>query len=328
MRPFRVRVTALSSFPLALSMALLVPRVSAQVSSFGSGCPSAAGAVPTISVCGSPFAGHPIDLAVTGEPGKLAYFMLSFQNQSFAGVTLPLPLTAVGNPGCMLLVPPEFAAPVQINGLGEAHLTVPDFFPVPTTLYAQSAVLFGTGGSLLGGITEGIQVDVVHATSTTRGVCDAFALPVELTTLGPALSSWQAINLPNHLMAEFDTPDADRLFLCTVPVPPGTSPSTTSMTLRLQLRAVSQNNNGAWNDEVHISLQGGQFTWSAPISSLHGANGTWVAGQTLQLCLDLDNLPVSGSGAASVLAATIAAGEIDVFIYDDTIVDCATLIAN
>lgn len=566
------------SFRSVLSTLLITPALTtsllAQATQFGNGCVSATSAMPTISLQGAPFANTPLVLDVSGPPGKLAYVMLSFQNQTYANLPLPLDLAAIGNPGCTLLVPPDLAFAVPLNGQGNASITIPALLPANTTLYAQSAILFGQGSSLLDGISEGLQIDMITPTTdpvigsisqlsgtegdlltirganfgngpadnlcmavmdntdhiqaflkvetrndtemtasikvvrpgavagnlgfilgsgsnqmlppvpgasapqpvwswrnaavqpnemsmsaqtftpiaslassqhqcvpcedgfvwfdvqngqftatlpelcdgalfcvyfsefwwidnngdyhriecqveqvaicgmtpaaranylafmlsinlaadglsafapnantltiqanngaqfsggslvmhykydaalrvtATDGVCDNFVAPTEPTTVGPNLSAWYTANTPSAPIAVFDTPNADRHFLHTIQIPPGPGTTITGISLHLDLRS---NSGLSTNDGISLVVNGGQFVWGLGIANLPEAGGTWTFGQTGEFCLNLADLPASGSGVTSVLAQAIAAGEVDIRIQDDTIVDCVSI---
>lgn len=562
------------SLGAAIGLALHLP---AQVTQFGSACPAAGGVLPGISVRGAPFAGAPLVIDVTGPVGKVAYLMLGFSNQSYQGTPLPFPLAAFGNPGCEILVGPQLATSLPLDAQGRASLSIPGVLPAGARLYAQALMLFGPPGTLVDGVTEGIEITVMAPTtqpviaslstlsggvddevvvrganfgsgpatdicmavadasdriqaflkvgarsdtemratikavrpgavagrlgfirgagqvtplppvpgatasqpswnwnqpavaptnmamssqsflplqsftdgggacvpcqdgmvwfdqqggqftatlpdlcdgvifcllasefwwfdnlgnyhriefqveqiaicgmnaaaranylafllsfnlsqyglsafapnantlnlqvagglafaggslalyykydpnlraSQTDGICDDFALPTEPASPSASLVAWKNANYPVPPLAPFDHPNSNAFFLHTIPIPAGTGTTITGLSLQLTLRAIGGLAN---NDSLSLVLQGGSggsFVWGVPITSLPGTGGTWANGQTVDVCLNLANLPASSGGVTSVLAQAIAAGSVDIYIQDDTKVDCATL---
>jgi len=74
------------------------------------------------------------------------------------------------------------------------------------------------------------------------------------------------------------------------------------------------------NDTINLEFIDPSFAWSLHVRNLPGVGGTWNAGQTACVTLDLANLPPSGSGVTNVLSALLD-GDFDVFFQDDTSVD-------
>ena len=163
--------------------------------------------------------------------------------------------------------------------------------------------------------------DSAQRAETTGGVCDAFAAPNDPATASAALDTWVTTNNPNPRRI-YDQTGVNRVFVDTLPIPAGTG-TVVGATLRLSLRTAGF----ATNDSLSLSFNaGGQvFRWGLAISVLPGAGGTWNHPQSLDVCLNLADLPASGSGVTDILAAVVAQGELDIYIQDDTMIDCATL---
>ncbi len=107
------------------------------VSTFGSGCNGL-----SASWSGEPTIGSSnFQVTLSGaQPSATAILLLGNSNTQWGAIGLPLDLTAVGAPGCALLVSPDMSYVLGADGFGQASLdfTVP-FIPAfaGTTFYAQ-----------------------------------------------------------------------------------------------------------------------------------------------------------------------------------------------
>lgn len=98
--------------------------------------------------------------------------------------------------------------------------------------------------------------------------------------------------------------------------------------LEVHARATTGDGSSGTGDDRIYLLQSGSgcpvpFAWSALLRDLPEANGTWVAGQDVTFCLDLDALPVDG-GTFNLLQ-TISNGRVEVAVAEDTGVDSIVL---
>ena len=120
----------------------------AEVVPFGSGCAGTAGtAVLQAAEYSLPWLGDTMRTVVTavppGQPG--AVFVSSF------GSTQPVPLAALGMPGCDLLVPidvPEFRPAVA--GAAEWSVAIPNVLALAAAVFRQQAFVFDVGVNALG----------------------------------------------------------------------------------------------------------------------------------------------------------------------------------
>jgi len=125
--------------------------------SYGAGCPGNDGWTPTDSSYGAPTAGNSgFRLALfSANPGDLAVLLVDFQNVVFGGVPLPIDLSVIGAPGCLLRTGNAINLFVVTSGTGSGGgraivpLALPTSF-LGLTFYRQWAELQVTPTNALG----------------------------------------------------------------------------------------------------------------------------------------------------------------------------------
>jgi hypothetical protein len=147
------------------------------------------------------------------------------------------------------------------------------------------------------------------------GSKDAYALPADPTTKSACLISAMA---GQSLASQFDQSFAGRWLGHSFENLPG---GIESATLRIRMKPKSA---AASNDVLRIGLSGcaagAAWIWSAPISSLPGAGGTWAPNVDVNFSLDLAAMP-SAPAALLPLLNLDSTHRLDVAIGDDTVVD-------
>jgi V8-like Glu-specific endopeptidase len=149
--------------PLSGSWALsgLIGTPSFQVECSGGGTP---GAVPTIAGAGTPETGSAYESTLSrARPNAVGALLTGFTNQSWGGNPLPFSLAGLGAPGCDLLVAPEIADTVAVDGNGEGRrsIQVPrNPALVGARLYHQWAVIDAGANQLGLAVSGGLEVRV------------------------------------------------------------------------------------------------------------------------------------------------------------------------
>ncbi len=120
------------------------PTTPATVQSFGTGCPTTAGAVQ-LNAVSMPYAGSSFVHEVAGGPqlSFVGVIAIGLSNTTWSGLALPFPLATIGAPGCDLLVSPDVLITLLLNN-GAGSLTWP--LPAQPGLVGQQ---FFTQGVIL-----------------------------------------------------------------------------------------------------------------------------------------------------------------------------------
>lgn len=135
----------------------MAPTTPATVTSFGTGCPTTAGAVQ-LNAVSMPYAGSTFVHEIAGGPALSFVGILAFggSNTNWNGLPLPLDLTVVGAPGCQALVSLDVLVTVLLtNGAGSAAWALPNqaslvgqgFFTQGVVLDPLSPLPFQIGAS-------------------------------------------------------------------------------------------------------------------------------------------------------------------------------------
>jgi hypothetical protein len=118
------------------------------VTALGLGCPARNGTIPRIGAGPLPPVSNRVSIHVSRVPaGAPAGLVLGTSSTSWNGLPLPLDLTFLGMPGCLLRVAPDHVHCATTQGIpGRGHATfeavVPNESAVRgTTLFAQWLVL-------------------------------------------------------------------------------------------------------------------------------------------------------------------------------------------
>ncbi|GEM_PF-406962 len=101
-----------------------IPRLGS-FTKFGASCKMPA-STPVHSGVGHPLTGRSIGLRLEKAYGaRIAILYMGFSKRSWGRISLPLPLDALGAPGCKLLVAPLIPLAVPVGLKGTAYLTLP-----------------------------------------------------------------------------------------------------------------------------------------------------------------------------------------------------------
>ena len=175
--------------------------------------------------------------------------------------------------------------------------------------------------------------DLSTGSSFLAGSNDAFTLPIEPAVPDAALSNFitSCTAAPGYALQFDELPgfggvSANSWFGHTFT---GLPSGIVSATLEFRARATPGAGGGiAWNDSFGFvdTISGCSISslWAYRFMNLPEAGGTWIAGQTATFCLDLDNLPPSGSGVTSIIN-DLASGRLSMWAQDDTGIDYVLL---
>lgn len=171
-----------------------------------------------------------------------------------------------------------------------------------------------------------------HDYSFPGGQCDNFDTTdgTELSSPSPAFFSWMTTNCFSTLTS-FDAIPRDKCFGHTFTGLPGKICSA-FLTIHLRAHPTDSLTN---TDGLALQLTSptGPFVWGISMNDLinvatGGSQPTWTPGSDHIFRLDLGNLPPDPNSVTSVIASMNTTGALDVYVQDDTGVDCITLDVN
>jgi len=166
------------------------------------------------------------------------------------------------------------------------------------------------------------------------GDCDAFVLPTEPVFLQPTFAAWFAANANQFcdnsaFSLPFDSVDSNCSFGQSFT---GCLACPAELTMRLKYA-------GGSNDGMALGVAPFVTSWSSGLAALElltdpltslplcthhsgAADGAWSTNDDMTCVFNLCNLPPDADGTAAVVPST---GGLDVYVQDDTPVDCITL---